>query len=65
MINEPNGVLLSWNNKWYQIHLHNEEPVIYEISDGVVSVYEKRKYRDRVFEAFIPSFQNQVDKLNE
>ena len=65
MINEPNGVLLFWNDKWYQIHLHNGEPVIYEISDGVVSIYEKRKYKDKVFDAFIPSFQNQNNSTNE
>ncbi len=61
MIKEPNGILIEWNGRQYQIYKHNdtEEVVIYEIGYGVFSVYEKRKYKGRVFEAFIPSFQNE------
>lgn len=66
MINEPNGILIEWNGKWYQVHKHNntEEVVIYETSAGVVSIYEKRKHKGKVFEAFIPSFQNEGSLIN-
>lgn len=66
MQNEPTGLVIQWNEKWYQIHYHNdtENVVIHEISEFVASIYEKRKYKGRVYEAFIPSYQNERHFMN-
>lgn len=44
---EPNGLLVLWNDEWYQIHMNkNNNPVIYKIGETVISVYEKRKVKN-------------------
>ncbi len=58
---KPNAIVLKWDGKLFQIHYDkNGEIQIYEISEGVLELYDKKINKEaKVYSVQIPTYQNQ------
>ena len=59
---EADGLIVFWNDKWFQVYYNSKNEIsIAEIGADVASLYRKKKRTSKVYNVAIPIYQNGVD----